>query len=152
LRLFRPAVRYSNLTRTSVPSRVTASLDLPRLQHVTDAAMRHETEQTCHLRDRAPAFTGLGIPRRAAVFADAYQMTDQQRRDLTPLLIRVARRYHLSARAAADADPVFRRFWEQGDKDKLPRAEAWLRQAAPAIAERLNRRPRLPALTGSGTA
>jgi hypothetical protein len=64
-------------------------------------------------------------------------MTDQQRWDLTPLLIRMARRYHLSARAAADADPVFRRFWEQGDKDKLPRAEAWLSQAAPAIAERL---------------
>lgn len=93
-------------------------------------------------RDRAQAFTHLDIPRRAAVFADAYQMTDQQRRDLTPLLIRMARRYHLSARAAADADPVFRRFWDQGDKDRLPRAEAWLRQAAPAIAERLTAGPR----------
>ena len=88
-------------------------------------------------RDRTPAFTGLDIPRRAAVFADAYQMTARQRQDLTPLMIRMARRYHLSARAAADADPVFRRFWEQGAKDELPRAEAWLEQAAPAIAERL---------------
>ena len=88
-------------------------------------------------RDRTPAFTGLDIPRRAAVFADAYQMTARQRQDLTPLMIRMARRYHLSARAAADANPVFRRFWEQGAKDELPRAEAWLEQAAPAIAERL---------------
>ncbi|HEX3958380.1 MAG TPA: hypothetical protein VHZ03_17420 [Trebonia sp.] len=41
-------------------------------------------------------------------------------------------------RAAADVDPVFRRFWEQGAKDELPRAEAWLEQAAPAITRRLS--------------
>jgi aminoglycoside phosphotransferase (APT) family kinase protein len=91
----------------------------------------------CDPRDRAPAFTDLDISHRAAVVADAYQMTARQREDLTPLLIRMARRYCLSARAAADADPVFRGFWERGDKDKLPRTEAWLEQAAPAIAKRL---------------
>jgi len=90
-----------------------------------------------HPRDRAPAFTGLDIPHRAAVFADAYGMTAQQRQDLVPLMARIARRYHRTARAAADADPVFRRLWEQGAKDELPRAEAWLQQASPAIAERL---------------
>jgi aminoglycoside phosphotransferase (APT) family kinase protein len=88
-------------------------------------------------RDRAPAFTTLDIPHRAAVFADAYGMTAQQRQDLVPLTIRIARRYHLTARAAAEADPVFRRLWEQGAKDELPRAEAWLERTGPAIAERL---------------
>jgi hypothetical protein len=95
-------------------------------------------------RDRAPAFAGLDIPRRAAVFADAYAMTARQRQDLVPLLIRTARRYHLSARAAADADPVFKGFWEQGAKNELPRAEAWLQQAAPAIAEHLTAGTRHP--------
>ena len=88
-------------------------------------------------RDRAPAFTSLDIPHRAAVFADAYGMTAQQRQDLVPLMIRIAHRYHITARAAAGADPVFRRLWEQGAKDELPRAEAWLQQASPAVASRL---------------
>ena len=48
-----------------------------------------------------------------------------------------AHRYHVTARAATDADPVFRRLWEQGAKDELPRAEAWLEQTGPAIAARL---------------
>ncbi|HEY6792119.1 MAG TPA: phosphotransferase [Trebonia sp.] len=89
-------------------------------------------------RDRAAAFSDLDIPRRVAVFADAYEMSAKQRQDLTQLLIRVARRYRLSARAAAAVDPVFRRFWEQGANDELPRAEAWLEQAAPAITRRLS--------------
>lgn len=88
-------------------------------------------------RDRAPAFTSADIPRRAAVFADAYGMITQQRRLLVPLAIQVADRYHLTARAAAEADPVFRRLWEQGAKDELPRARAWLRRAGPAITARL---------------
>jgi aminoglycoside phosphotransferase (APT) family kinase protein len=33
--------------------------------------------------------------------------------------------------------PVFRKLWEDGAKDELPRAEAWLREAAPAITARL---------------
>ena len=88
-------------------------------------------------QDRAPAFTGADIPHRVAVFARAYRMSARQRRDLVPLMLRMARRYQLSARAAAGADPVFRRMWDEGAKDELPRAQAWLEQAAPAIAARL---------------
>ena len=88
-------------------------------------------------RDRAPAFAALDIPRRAAVFADAYGMTARQRQDLAPLLIDMAGRYYRSARAAAGTDPVFRRLWEQGAKDELPRTRAWLERTAPAITERL---------------
>jgi aminoglycoside phosphotransferase (APT) family kinase protein len=89
-------------------------------------------------RDRAPAFAAADIPHRAAVFADAYGVTAQQRQDLVPLATRVARRFLETARASAELDPVFRRFWERGAKDELPRAVAWLDQAAPAIAAALN--------------
>jgi Ser/Thr protein kinase RdoA (MazF antagonist) len=87
--------------------------------------------------DRAPAFTDLDAARRAAVFADAYGMTGRQREDLMPLAVRMVGRFHLTARTAAGLDPVFRRLWEEGVKDRLPRAEAWLSQAAPAITARL---------------
>ena len=71
------------------------------------------------------------------MFAGAYGMTGQQRHDLVPLAMRMARRYHLTARAAAEADPVFRRFWDEGAKDEIPRAQAWLQQTGPAIIAQL---------------
>jgi aminoglycoside phosphotransferase (APT) family kinase protein len=88
-------------------------------------------------RDRAPAFAGLDVPHRVAVFADAYGMTAAQRAEFAPFAIDLARRYHENSRASAEMDPVFRKLWEDGAKDELPRAEAWLREAAPAIAARL---------------
>jgi Ser/Thr protein kinase RdoA (MazF antagonist) len=90
-------------------------------------------------RDRPPAFTDLDVPHRVAVFADAYGMTAQQREDLVPLAVRMVHRFHLTTRAAADVDPVFRGFWERGVKDRLPRAEAWLDHEGPAITARLCR-------------
>ncbi|WUH99158.1 aminoglycoside phosphotransferase family protein [Spirillospora sp. NBC_00431] len=87
--------------------------------------------------DRAPSLVGADIPHRVAVFADAYGMTGRQRRDLVPLARRMVHRFHLATRAAAEADPVFRRFWRQGVKDRMPRAEAWLALEGPAIAARL---------------
>ena len=88
-------------------------------------------------RDRAPAFADLDIPHRVAVFADTYGMTARQRAGFAPLAIDVARRYHEDSRVSAELDPVFRKLWEDGAKDELPRAEAWLREAAPAITARL---------------
>jgi hypothetical protein len=88
-------------------------------------------------QDRAPAFADADIPRRVAVFADAYGMTARQREELAPFAIEVARRYHEDSRVSAELDPVFRKLWEDGGKDELPRAEAWLRDEAPAIAARL---------------
>jgi hypothetical protein len=64
-------------------------------------------------------------------------MTAQHRAALAPFLIDMARRYHENARVSAELDPVFRKLWEDGAKDELPRAEAWLREAAPAITARL---------------
>jgi hypothetical protein len=89
-------------------------------------------------RDRAPALADADIPHRVAVFADAYGMTARQRAELAPLAVDMARRYHEDSRARADVDPVFRQQWENGGKDVLPRAEASVREMAPAIAARLS--------------
>ena len=88
-------------------------------------------------RDRAPAFADADIPHRVAVFADAYGMTARHRAELAPFAVDMARRYHEDSRASAELDPVFRKLWEDGAKDELPRAEAWLREAAPTITARL---------------
>jgi phosphotransferase family enzyme len=88
-------------------------------------------------QDRAPAFVDADIPHRIAVFADAYGMTAQHRAELAPLVVDLAHRYHRESRVSAELDPVFRKLWEDGAKDELPRAEAWLRETAPAIAARL---------------
>ncbi|WP_304454243.1 phosphotransferase enzyme family protein [Nocardiopsis sp. YSL2] len=94
-------------------------------------------------RDRPPALVRADAPRRVAVFAEAYGLTDAQRADLVPLAARVIHRFHAGARAAARADPVFRRMWERGVRDRMPRAEAWIAAQGPAIAERLSGRPPL---------
>jgi hypothetical protein len=49
----------------------------------------------------------------------------------------MVRRYHEDSRASAELDPVWRKMWEDGDKDKLSRAEVWVREMAPAITARL---------------
>jgi hypothetical protein len=87
-------------------------------------------------QDRSPAFVDADIPHRVALFADAYGMTAQHRAELAPFLVNLARRYHEDSRISAGLDPVFAQLWEDV-KDELPRAEAWLRQVAPAIAAAL---------------
>jgi hypothetical protein len=64
-------------------------------------------------------------------------MTAQQRAELAPFAVDLAHRYHEDSRVSAELDPVFRKLWEDGAKDELPRAEAWLREIAPAITARL---------------
>jgi hypothetical protein len=99
-----------------------------------------------HLRDAgftgavwggSPAFADADIPHRVAVFADAYGMTARHRAEFAPFAVDVARRYHEDSRASAELDPVYRKLWEDGAKVYLPRAEAWLQTAAPAITARL---------------
>ena len=80
-----------------------------------------------------------GARLKTSVFADAYGMTERHRAELAPFAVDMARRYHEDSRASAELDPVFRKLWEDGAKDELPRAEAWLREAAPAITARLGR-------------
>ncbi len=89
-------------------------------------------------RDRAPALADADVPHRVGVFADAYGMTARHRAELAPFAVDLAHRYHEDSRVSAELDPVFRKLWEDGAKDRLPRSEAWLREAAPAIAARLS--------------
>ena len=64
-------------------------------------------------------------------------MSARQRADLVPFAVQRAHDTHRGARAAAEADPVFRRFWE-AVKDRMPRAEAWWTDHAGAIAAALH--------------
>jgi hypothetical protein len=91
-----------------------------------------------HPLDRAPALVDADIPLRIRAFADAYGMTRELRQQLVPFAVRRARHAHLSARAAAEADPVFRRFWEEGVKDRMPRAEQWWAENQAAIAQAIS--------------
>jgi aminoglycoside phosphotransferase (APT) family kinase protein len=88
-------------------------------------------------RDRSPALVNADIPHRVAVFVDAYGMTARQRTGLAPLAVDMVRRYHEDSRASAELDPVFHKLWEDGAKVYFPRAEVWVREAAPAITARL---------------
>jgi hypothetical protein len=84
--------------------------------------------------DRAPSLRGADVPARVARFADAYGMTGAQRAALPAVAADMIGRFHRSARAAAQVDPVFRGFWDDGVKDRMPRAEAWIREHASRIA------------------
>ena len=88
-------------------------------------------------RDRSPALADADIPHRVALFADAYGMTARQRAVLMPLAVDVVRRYRQDSRDSAELDPVWRKLWEKGASVYLPRAEAWIREAAPAITARI---------------
>ncbi|HKD88832.1 MAG TPA: phosphotransferase, partial [Streptosporangiaceae bacterium] len=87
--------------------------------------------------DRTPTLAEADIPRRVAIFADSYGMTADQRRRLVPVADQMIQRFHISTREKADTEPVFRRMWDAGAKDRLPRAEQWIKQAGPSIAARL---------------
>ncbi len=86
-----------------------------------------------HPVDRAPALTTSDAAARVRMFADAYRLDAQQRADLVPVARRRIRNAVLVMRAAAQVDPVFRRWWEEGVKDRLPRAEAWLAEEGDRI-------------------
>lgn len=86
-----------------------------------------------HPLDRAPSLARADIPLRVRVFADAYGMTPEQRGQVVGVAVQRAHNVHVSMRAAAAVDPVFRRWWDEGVKDRMPRAEQWLAQEAAAI-------------------
>ncbi|MEO3813026.1 aminoglycoside phosphotransferase family protein [Sphaerisporangium sp. B11E5] len=87
--------------------------------------------------DRPPAFAGLDVPRRVALFADGYGMSTRQRQALMPAAKAMVARFHTGMRAAAEVDPVFARYWAEGAKDRLPRAHAWIRDHATEVTARL---------------
>jgi hypothetical protein len=86
-----------------------------------------------HPLDRPPSLAGADAGHRVRVFADAYGMSQQQRAQILRVAIRRAQNTHITMRAAAEVDPVFRRWWDEGVKDRMPRAEAWLEAEGAAI-------------------
>ena len=64
------------------------------------------------------------------IFADAYGFDRGQRAALVPAAVTRSRNTHVNMRLAAEVDPVFKRWWDEGVKDRMPRAEQWLQQEA----------------------
>lgn len=87
----------------------------------------------CHPQDRGPALADVDAARRVRIFADAYGMDEPQRDGVVDGALRRQRNSAITMKAAADTDPVFRRWWDDGLKDKLPRAEQWLNANAAAL-------------------
>ena len=84
-------------------------------------------------QDRAPSLVDADAPSRVRAFVDAYGMTPEQRAQVVPLAVLRARHSIPTMRAAADVDPVFRRWWDAGLAERLPRAAAWVAAEAPRL-------------------
>lgn len=84
-------------------------------------------------QDRAPTLVEADVPSRVRAFADAYGMTVDQRARVVPLANRMVANFAITSQAAAEVDPVFRRWWDEGLCDKLPRAQAWLARHSAAL-------------------
>ncbi len=93
-----------------------------------------------HPLDRPPALVEADAAHRVRVFADAYGMDRQQRAQVVPVAVQQATNAHTRMRAAAEVDPVFRRWWDEGVKVRMPRAESWLAEHADGIARGLSSR------------
>ena len=83
--------------------------------------------------DRAPSLVDADVPARVRAFADAYGMTAEQRASVIQVANGAAANSALTARAAAEVDPVFRRWWDQGVKDRMPRTIEWLAKESEAL-------------------
>lgn len=89
--------------------------------------------------DRPPALVDVDAAARVRLFADAYGMDATQRSKVVPVAVRQAANASLTMRAAAEVDPVFRRWWDEGVKDRMPRAERWIATNAEHLHEQLFR-------------
>jgi hypothetical protein len=89
-----------------------------------------------HPADRPRQLADADVPARVRLMADAHGATAGQRAQLVPLALRRARDDTLGMRAAARADPVFR-WWDEGLREALPRAERWLTEEEGRLAAAL---------------
>jgi aminoglycoside phosphotransferase (APT) family kinase protein len=87
--------------------------------------------------DRAPALRDADVAQRVRLFADAYGMNQSQRLQVVPIAAQRARNSHLTMRAAAQVDLVFKRWWDEGVRDRMPRAEQWIATESERIRDAL---------------
>ena len=83
--------------------------------------------------DRRPVARGLDAGRRLRVFADAYGMSVAERAAVVAVAVQAARNTGVTMAAAADADPVFARWWNGGLRERTARAERWVSEHAPEL-------------------
>lgn len=83
--------------------------------------------------DRPPTLVDADIAGRVRVFADAYGMTPAQRSQVVRVAKRRAHNAALTLRAAADVDPIFRRWWDEGADERAQRATFWLADEAAVL-------------------
>ena len=86
-----------------------------------------------HPSDRPPALRDADVPARVRILADAYGMTAEQRALVAPTAVQRAANSLPAMHAAAQADPVFAKWWDGGLEQKLLRAQDWLATEAPRI-------------------
>ncbi|MDP9067944.1 MAG: aminoglycoside phosphotransferase family protein [Actinomycetota bacterium] len=83
--------------------------------------------------DRAPSLREVDAAPRVRCFADAYGMDKRQREEIVAMAVRRTRNSYFTMRAAAAVDPVFKRWWDEGVKERIPRTEQWLFQERESI-------------------
>lgn len=87
--------------------------------------------------DRPPHLREVDVMSRVRLFADSYEMTAAQRAQIAPIAVRRARNSRRTTEHAATVDPVFRRWWDEGLRERVPRDEAWITDNARVIADAL---------------
>jgi hypothetical protein len=92
-----------------------------------------------HPHDRPQALRDANVPARVRIVADAYGLTQEQRALVVPTALQRAANSLPAMHAAAQADAVFRSWWEGGLEQKLLRAQEWLGDEAAHIDAALQR-------------
>ena len=64
-------------------------------------------------------------------------MTPDQRRQVIPVAARRARNAHRTIHHAATIDPLFRRWWDEGLRDRVRRDVAWVTENTDALTAAL---------------
>lgn len=88
--------------------------------------------------DRPPTLVDADIAGRVRVFVDAYGLTPAERSQVVSVARPRAHNAALTLRAAADADPVFRRWRDEGANERVQGAKTWLAAEATTLDAALN--------------
>jgi hypothetical protein len=91
--------------------------------------------------DRDPAFAGLDVPARIALFCEAYGLSYAERARLVPVAVRWLRRSRTTITERAErGGEAWARMLDAGVGERLVRAANWLERCRPEIEARLSRR------------
>jgi Ser/Thr protein kinase RdoA (MazF antagonist) len=90
--------------------------------------------------DRDPAFAGVDVPGRIALFCAAYGLSYTERARLVPVAMRWLRRSRATIAARArQRGGAWTRMVDNGVGERLLRSAAWLEATRPEIEARLRR-------------